>query len=62
MKQLTICGAMEYPEDYNDALALLARRDLSAMVSHRFPLSDFHDALAVASDPRAGGKVLVSID
>ena len=62
MKQLTIRGAMEYPEDYSDALELLARRDLSPMISHRFSLDEFHTALATAQDPRAGGKVMVAID
>jgi threonine dehydrogenase-like Zn-dependent dehydrogenase len=62
IKQLTIRGAMEYPEDYTDALDLLARRDLSPMISHRFALDDFHAALATARDPQAGGKVLVAIE
>jgi threonine dehydrogenase-like Zn-dependent dehydrogenase len=62
MKQLTIRGAMEYPDDYTDALDLLARRDLSPMISHRFDLSEFHAALATAQDPQAGGKVMVAID
>jgi (R,R)-butanediol dehydrogenase/meso-butanediol dehydrogenase/diacetyl reductase len=61
MKQLTIRGAMEYPDDYNDAIDLLARRDLSAMISHRFPLDRFGEALAVAQDSRAGGKVLIEM-
>ena len=61
MKQLTIRGAMEYPEDYGAALALLSRRDLSPLISHRFPLEQFHDALAVARDPQAGGKVMIEM-
>jgi threonine dehydrogenase-like Zn-dependent dehydrogenase len=61
MKQLTIRGAMEYPEDYTQSLELLVRRDLSPMISHRFPLERFHEAFEVARDPRAGGKVLVEM-
>jgi threonine dehydrogenase-like Zn-dependent dehydrogenase len=61
MKQLTIRGAMEYPDDYNDAIELLARRDLSPMISHRFPLERFEEAFAVAKDPLAGGKVLIEM-
>ena len=61
MKQLTIRGAMEYPEDYTQAIDLLSRRDLSPMISHRFPLERFHEALAIARDPRAGGKVLIEV-
>jgi len=61
MKQLTVRGAMEYPDDYRDTLALLSRRDLSPMISHRFPLERFHEALAVARDPSAGGKVMIEL-
>jgi threonine dehydrogenase-like Zn-dependent dehydrogenase len=61
IKQLTIRGAMEYPEDFGDSLGLLARWDLSPMISHHFPLERFADALAVARDPRAGGKVLIDL-
>ena len=61
LKQLTIRGAMEYPDDYNDAIELLARRDLSPMISHRFPLRRFDEALAVAQDSRAGGKVMIEM-
>ena len=59
MKQLTLRGAMEYPDDYNDSIELLARRDLSPMISHRFPLDRFPEAFATARDPQAGAKVLV---
>jgi threonine dehydrogenase-like Zn-dependent dehydrogenase len=62
MKQLTLRGAMEYPDDYTRTLDLLRRHDLSPMVSHRFPLERFSDALAVARDPRAGGKVMIEIE
>ncbi|KPK15222.1 MAG: hypothetical protein AMJ62_10030 [Myxococcales bacterium SG8_38] len=62
MKQLTIRGAMEYPDDYTEALRLLSRRDLSAMITHRFPLERFVDALEVATEPNAGGKIMIDID
>lgn len=61
MKELTLRGAMEYPEDFGDALALLGRRDLSPMISHRFPLDDFANALALARDPGAAGKVMIEM-
>lgn len=61
MKQLTIRGAMEYPEEFSESLALLARWDLSPMITHRFPLERFAEALAIARDPQAGGKVLIDI-
>jgi len=62
MKQLTIRGAMEYPEDYADTLALLGRWDLSPMITNRFPLDRFSEALEIASDPNVGGKVMIDIE
>lgn len=59
MKQLTLRGAMEYPDDYQDMIRLLERRDLSGMITHRFPLSRFPEALAIARDPEAGGKIMI---
>ena len=47
--------ALEFPQ----TLALLARRDLSPMISHRFPLAHFTQALTVARDPQQAGKVMV---
>ncbi len=61
MKQLTIQGAMEYPADYAKTLSLLTRWDLSPMITHRFPLEDFEQALEVANDPQRGGKVMVEV-
>lgn len=62
MKQLTIRGAMEYPPDFAESLALLGRWDLSAMITHHFPLDRFDDALRVAQDPHQGGKVMIDIE
>ena len=59
MKQLTLRGAMEYPEDFAETLALLSRRDLAPMITHRFPLARFAEALAVARDANASGKVMI---
>ena len=61
IKQLTIRGAMEYPKDYSDTLELLARWDLSPMISHRFPLERFPEAFEVARNPQAGAKVLIEL-
>ncbi|NOQ83110.1 MAG: zinc-binding dehydrogenase [Myxococcales bacterium] len=62
MKQMTIRGAMEYPADYTDAIELLTRWDLSPMITHRFPLDRIGEAIEVATDPNAGGKVMVDVD
>jgi threonine dehydrogenase-like Zn-dependent dehydrogenase len=61
MKQLQISGSMAYPDDWSEMIELLDRADLSPMITHRFPLERFAEALAVAQDPRSGAKVLVEI-
>lgn len=60
MKQFTIRGSMEYPARFADAIDLLARRDLSPMVTHRFGLDDFDAALDALSTDSNCGKVLIS--
>ncbi len=62
MKELTLRGSIEYPPRFADAIDLLARCDLSPLLTHRFPLDRFDDALAVLSGSKDGGKVLVEID
>ena len=62
MKQMTIRGAMEYPADYSEAVDLLSRWDFSPMITHRFPLERISEGIDVASDPNAGGKVMIDID
>jgi threonine dehydrogenase-like Zn-dependent dehydrogenase len=62
VKELSILGAIEYPPDFGAMLRLLERWDLSPMITHRFPLSRFHEALAAARDQANAGKVLVEMD
>jgi len=62
MKELTIRGSIEYPPRFDDAIDLLARRDLSALLTHRLPLERFPDALAVLRDAGDCGKVLVTME
>jgi threonine dehydrogenase-like Zn-dependent dehydrogenase len=61
MRELQINGAMEYPAEFGRSLEVLERDDLSAMITHRFPLERFHDALAVARDASRAGKVMIEI-
>ena len=60
-KQITIRGSIEYPDRYEEMIELIARRDLSAMITHRFPLDDFLEAFEVARSPDAGAKVMIDI-
>jgi len=62
MKQFTIRGSMEYPPRFEDAIDLLARRDISALVTHRIPLERFDDALGVLTGSVDCGKVLITVD
>lgn len=62
MKELTIRGSMEYPARFSDAVDLLARRDLSAMITDRFPLGDIDRALRLLTESRECGKVLITMD
>jgi (R,R)-butanediol dehydrogenase / meso-butanediol dehydrogenase / diacetyl reductase len=62
MKQFTIRGSMEYPERFADAIDLLARRDLSALITDRVSLERFDDALATLEGSKECGKVLVTMD
>lgn len=61
MKQFSIHGSIEYPPRFEDAIDLLARRDLSKVVTHRVPLERFDEALGVLSGSRDCGKVLVTM-
>ncbi len=62
MKQFTIRGSMEYPERFADAVDLLARRDLSALITDRVPLERFDDALTTLEGSKECGKVMVTMD
>jgi threonine dehydrogenase-like Zn-dependent dehydrogenase len=61
MRELTIRGSMEYPEDFTRMVRLLERTDLSPMVSDRFGLDDALAALALADSGDSAGKILVEI-
>lgn len=62
MKQFTIRGSMEYPERFEDAIELLARRDLSGLITHTMPLEDFGRGLAVLEGSKDCGKVMITFD
>jgi threonine dehydrogenase-like Zn-dependent dehydrogenase len=62
MKEFTIRGSMEYPSRFADAIDLLARRDLSGLITHRYPLERFDEALGVLQGSKDCGKVMVAVD
>lgn len=61
LKQMTIVGSMAQPADWNDMIELLGDSDLSAMITHHFPLDRFDEGLAVAQNPDVGGKVMIDL-
>ena len=61
MKELTIRGSMEYPARFADAIDLLSRRDLSPMITDRFPLRDIGRALQMLGESRECGKVMIEM-
>jgi threonine dehydrogenase-like Zn-dependent dehydrogenase len=62
MKELTIRGSIEYPARFDDAIDLLARRDLSGLLTHRYPLEEFDRALTFLQTSTDCGKVLIEVD
>jgi threonine dehydrogenase-like Zn-dependent dehydrogenase len=60
-KEITIRGSIEYPERYEEMIELIARRDLSPMITHRFPLDRFVEAFEVAKSPDLGAKIMIDI-
>jgi threonine dehydrogenase-like Zn-dependent dehydrogenase len=61
MKELVIRGSINYPERFSDAIDLLQRRDLSAMITNRFPLAEIDGALEVLSGSKECGKVMIEM-
>lgn len=61
MQELTIRGSIEYPAHFGDAIDLLSRRDLSALITHRFGLHDIDAALEVLSGSKECGKVMIAM-
>jgi threonine dehydrogenase-like Zn-dependent dehydrogenase len=62
MRELQINGAMEYPEEFGRSLDVLARADLSPMITHRYPLERLAEAVEVARDASLAGKVMITMD
>ena len=61
MKELTIRGSIEYPVNFGDAIELLSRRDLSPLITHRYPLSEITSALEVLDGSKECGKVMIEM-
>ena len=64
MKELHLTGSMAYPTEFPLVIEMLKSGavDVSALVSHRFSLEQFQQALRVARDPRRAAKVLITMN
>lgn len=62
-KEMVIKGSMAYPDEFDSVLELLTagRVDVGPMISHRFPLLEFDQALATARCADSAAKVLVTM-
>lgn len=61
MKQFTVRGSFEYPPRFEDAIELLARRDLSRVITHILPLEEFGQGLALLEGAKDCGKVMITM-
>jgi 2-desacetyl-2-hydroxyethyl bacteriochlorophyllide A dehydrogenase len=63
-KEISLIGASGYPTEFPEVMAELAARtvDPEAMITHRFPFSDFLHAFEVADDAGGAAKVLLTFD
>ncbi|KAA1192482.1 alcohol dehydrogenase catalytic domain-containing protein [Pseudohalioglobus sediminis] len=61
LRELQVTASMAYPDEFDEVIAMLVRReiDVSPLISHRFPLSRFEEALSQARQPEQAVKVLV---
>jgi threonine dehydrogenase-like Zn-dependent dehydrogenase len=62
MKQFTIRGSFEYPPRFEDALELLDRHDLSALVTHTLALEEFGQGLELLEGSKDCGKVMITMN
>lgn len=60
-RELDLVGSFRFDDEIDDVIAALADRRLriDPVITHEFALDDALDALAIALDARASGKVLV---
>jgi threonine dehydrogenase-like Zn-dependent dehydrogenase len=58
-REITLTGSMAYPEDYSAMVKMLGEVDLSAAITHRFPLDRYAEALDTARDAGVSGKVII---
>lgn len=63
-REISIIGASGYPTEFPEVMDELAAKtvDPEAMITHRFPFSDFLQAFEVANDANGSAKVVLTFD
>jgi 2-desacetyl-2-hydroxyethyl bacteriochlorophyllide A dehydrogenase len=61
LRELNIVGSMAYPTEFPDVIAMLENGniDVDPLITHRYPLSQFADAVVQARNTETSIKVLV---
>jgi 2-desacetyl-2-hydroxyethyl bacteriochlorophyllide A dehydrogenase len=61
LRELQITGSMAYPKEFPEVLDMLASgaADVSPVISHQFPLSQFNDAIVQAGNTEEAIKVMI---
>lgn len=63
-RELTWIGSYRFVDEITDAVAALDDGlDVTPLITHRYPIDDAADAIAVAADRNTGsGKVLIQLN
>jgi 2-desacetyl-2-hydroxyethyl bacteriochlorophyllide A dehydrogenase len=63
-KELTIMGSIGYPTEFQEVIEKLASGavDSEALITHRYPFSDFLNAFETAANADVSAKVMVQFD
>ena len=62
-KEISIIGAQGYPTEFPEVMDKLSTHtvDPEAMITHRFPFTDFLHAFEVANDANSAAKVVLTL-
>ncbi len=64
IKELHLTGSLAYPTEFPAVIEMLisGKVDVTPLISHRFALEDFMEALDIARDPQRAAKVMVTME
>ena len=61
MTEMTVTASLAYKNEFPEVIEMLASKklDVSTMITHLLPLSDFEKAFSIAGDPEKAVKVMI---